>query len=367
MASALSPAEVRRLRLRAQLLSGKAALDTTEAVTRVVGVQAQASLPARLAVRARTRGVRADDVDAATRSPHRTVVRTWAMRGTLHAVAADDLLWLTELLGPVTIKSDARRRAQLDLSDRICERTLDTLPDVLTEPLTRAELIDRLIEAGIPVSRTGQAAPHLLLFAACSGLICRGPDTDGDEPTYVLVDSWLPARARRRTKDRDDALRELAQRYLRGYGPVTIDDLAAWSGLPKAEANAAVQMMDDDVQKLSSELGDLLAIDSSLDPPPSEREVRLLGAFDSLLLGYRKRDLLLDGRHAKQVQAGGGMIAPTILVDGEIVGTWKLHRGPRRSTVAISPFDTLPRGSKPGLEAEVKDLGRFLGIETSLT
>jgi hypothetical protein len=352
--------------LRAQLLSGSPARNVADAVTRLVGVQAQSAAPARLAVRARTRDITADDVDAATASRDPVVVRTWAMRGTLHMIAAEDLVWLVSLLGPLTIRSDARRRAQLGLSDRDCELALAAVPDLLTEPLTRAELIHRLNNAGVSVSRTGQAPPHLLIFAACSGVICRGPDRDGGEPTYVLVDSWIPARSRRRTKDRDEALRDLAQRYLAGYGPATTDDFAAWSGLPKADARAAFGMLGDDIETVSTELGDMVMARSLLEPDRPDRVIRLLGAFDTLLLGYHRRDLLLVPRHARQVQSGGGMIAATVLVDGAIVGTWKLDHGRQHTRVTVSAFDGLPRGSEAGIESEVEDIGRFLRVATSL-
>ncbi len=352
--------------MRSQLLSGRHTHGAADAVTRLVGVQAQAAASARLAVRARTHGLVAGDVDAATRSRHPTLVRTWAMRGTLHMVAAEDLPWLVSLLGPLTIKSDARRRAQLGLSDQICQRALEAIAKLLTKPLTRAELLDRLNGAGVAVSRTGQAPPHLLMFAACSGLICRGPDLDGDEPTYVLVDSCIPAAVRRRRKARDEALRDLAQRYLTGYGPATSDDLAAWSGLPRPDARAAIERLGDNLETLSTDLGSMVAVPSSLERPTADRAVQLLGAFDTLLLGYRTRDLLLDPRHAKQVQAGG-MIAATVLVDGKIVGTWKLSPTGKRLTVMVSAFDGLPRGAKARLETEAEDVGRFLGLKTSVT
>src|SRR5207247_632445 len=73
----------------------------------------------------------------------------------------------------------------------------------------------------------GQAAAHLVAFAALRGLVCRGPDRAGDEPTYVLLDDWVGAQPRR---EPDAALAELAHRYVAGHGPATVADLAAWSG-----------------------------------------------------------------------------------------------------------------------------------------
>jgi hypothetical protein len=94
--------------------------------------------------------------------------------------------------------------------------------------------------------------------------------------------------------------------------------------------------------------------------------VRLLGRFDDYLLGWRGRDLILDPRHARRIQAGGGWIHPAVVVDGRVVGTWRARRAGDRLEVSVEPFGRLPAGSRPGLEAEVADLGRFLGVEARL-
>jgi len=74
---------------------------------------------------------------------------------------------------------------------------------------------------------------------------------------------------------------------------------------------------------------------------------------------------MLDSAHSKPVQAGGGFIQPTVLVDGRVVGVWKLDRAKHR--VVVQPFDTLPPGSRAGLRAEAEDIGRFLGAKLSFT
>ena len=265
----------------------------------VVGIQAQAPGSARLAVRSRTAGLTTADMAAETAAPAPGVVRTWVMRGTLHMVAADDLLWLVSLLGQTRIKSNARRRAELGLTDATCERALEVLPDVLTEPLSRADAIDRLIDSGVDVARTGQAPPHLLMYAACSGLICRGPDLERDEPSYVLVDQWLSADARKPAMDRDTALHELAKRYLAGYGPASADDFAAWAGLPMSDAKAGFASLEDAADHLDTAIGELVALGDRLDGADDPGAPRLLGAFDTLLLGYRSRDLFVEPEHSK--------------------------------------------------------------------
>ena len=362
MSRSLDADALRALRLRGQLLAGKPARSVPEAVRRVVAIQAQAAQPARLAVRARTAKLVAGDVDRAAAS--RRVVRSWAMRGTLHMVTAADLRWMVGLLGPVFLRADKRRRDQLGFDDRTCERALAAIARVLegSRPLTRAELIERIAGEGVRIDPRTQAPPHLLRYAANHGLICRGPDAKGDEPTYVLLDEWLPAAPPR---DRDDALAELARRYLAGYGPAGVQDFVAWTGLPAGDGTKAWGLLDGELQPVTVDGAELRALsDADLDPP-RECPPRLLGHFDKLLLGYRGRDLILDAAHGRRVQAGGGMIQPTVLAGGRIVGTWRLERRASSARVTVEPFGSLPRGSHDGLRAEAHDIGRFLGTDVS--
>ena len=144
------------------------------------GLQAQAAPPAQLAIRTRTGGLAAADVDRAC-GTSREVTRTWAMRGTLHMLATRDVRWMTGLLGPVFARRGQRRRAQLGLDDGLCERALAALAMILagSPPLTRAELVDRLAEEGIQIGLRTQQPPHLLGYAASRGLICRGRTRPG--------------------------------------------------------------------------------------------------------------------------------------------------------------------------------------------
>jgi winged helix DNA-binding protein len=162
----------------------------------------------------------------------------------------------------------------------------------------------------------------------------------------------------------DAAARELARRYLAGYGPATAQDLAAWSGLPATTARRAFDLLAGELVEVPSAVGPLVTLANGT--PPGDQPPRLLGHFDAYLLGYRDRDLILDTAYAKRVRAGGGMIAPAVLVDGRVVGTWRLTRGSRAEAI-VEPFTTLPRGSRAGLHAEADDLARFLGTDLALT
>jgi hypothetical protein len=190
----------------------------------------------------------------------------------------------------------------------------------------------------VHVDAATQAAPHLMLYAATSGLIARRADD-----TYALLAEELRGvRANRPAQP----VAELARRYLAAYAPAGAADFAAWSGLPIGMARDVVEP----APKRPGRSG-------------GPGEPKLLGHWDGLLLGYRRRDLHLDPAHARAVQAGGGILRPIVLVDGRVAGTWRLDRG----VVTVEPFGRRPLEStldvsvEASLTAEVADIGRFLG------
>jgi hypothetical protein len=370
--------------MRAQRLTGGRPRDVAGVVRAVLGLQAQDTPASRLAVRPRSTGLDQAAVRRAC-NQDRSVVRTWAMRGTLHLVAAEDAGWLVALLGPVFAAAGRRRRLQLGLDDGLCERALEALPAVLAAgPLPRDDLVRGLAAEGIKVDPSGQAPAHLVGYAALRGLVCRGPDLDGDQASYVLLEDWVaPARGgpgdRRggppvdravgRALDPDDALAELARRYLAGHGPAGPEDLAAWSGLPAGRARRAFELVAGELREVEGDGRRLWAPAGAATPRSRAGEpvVRLLGRFDDYLLGWRDRDLVLDPRFARQIQAGGGWIHPALVVDGRVAGSWRARQAGGRLDVTVAPFSgRLPRGTRPALEAEAADLGRFLGVETRL-
>ncbi|MGH3763116.1 winged helix DNA-binding domain-containing protein [Actinophytocola sp.] len=346
----LSARQTRMARAAAQGLAGTAGT-VADAVRRVVGVQAQDVRAGRLAVRVRTSGLTAHDVDDAVRT--RAVVRTWAMRGTLHMVAADDFFWLGGLLGPYFAARGVPRRRQLGLGDDLLDRAAAALETIAMEPVTRGHIVARLADHGVRLDARSQAPAHLLAHAANTGRLCRGPDTATDEPTYVLVREWLgpPPGAH----DEDDALRMLAERYLRGHGPATAEDLATWSGLPVTRTRQAFGLLGDRVEHVDAAGRPAVMLG---DGPRPGVPTRLLGHFDAYLLGYRGRDLAVPKAHQRAVQAGGGFVMPVVLGEGQAVGTWRMTSTKDSIRVAVAGFG----GRKlPDICNETADLGRFLG------
>ncbi len=230
-------AELVAERCAAQLLSGSPAATPVDVVSRLLAVQGQDPRGARLAVRARTSGLTAADVDRAL-TKDRSLLITWLNRGTLHLVAADDYWWLQMLTTPPMEAGTARRLAQEGVSADEADKAVGLIDAALAAEgqLTRAELGEVIAAAGIRTE--GQAIVHILARASIRGLIIRGPMV-GRQHAFVRVGDWLgppPARFEAATFDRDVALAELARRFLAGHAPASERDLAKWAGLPLRDA-----------------------------------------------------------------------------------------------------------------------------------
>ena len=371
MTISLSDIQIRLLRQHAQRLIPQqpdAFTGDAQVIKDLCGLQAQDASAAALAVRVRSTGLLNNDVERA-RVQERSIVRTWGQRGTLHLLATEDLGWLLPLFGPVFIARNRRRYAELGLDEDTLARGDRALRTVLANqgPLTRDELVEQLAHHGIQLS--GQARPYLLQHAALQGIICPGPDR-GANPTYVLLSDWLGQGYQVHTLSQESAYAELAHRYLKAYGPATPEDLTAWSGMPISKTRAAWQLIADqliEVETTGQPAWMLKTYVKWLDEPPLPAPVvRLLPGFDTYLLGYKKRDLAVPPQHARRINAGGGLLNPVLLVDGRAMGTWKTKQQKQRLEVILQPFDQLPPDLQPGLQAEIADLGRFLGTHAAL-
>jgi hypothetical protein len=332
-------------RLTAQLLAGAPARDPVAVAERLLAVQGQDPRGARLAIRSRTTGVSAGDVDRAL-SEQRTLVITWLNRGTLHLVRSEDYPWLHALTAPRTLTANARRLAQEGVSPAAAERAVAAIERALAAegPLTREQLRERIDAAGVRTE--GQATVHLLVLASLRGLIVRGPMIAGRH-AFVLVRDWLGEAG---PVDRERALGELARRYLRGHAPAGERDLAKWSGLPLRDVRAGLSTVASNLRQRPDGLLELTGRRAPTALPPP----RLLGAFDPVLLGWRSREAIL-GAH-QEVITVNGLFRPFALIRGRAAATWSMPAG----EVRLESFRRLSREDAAALAADADDVVRFL-------
>jgi len=311
---------------------------------RLFAVQGQDPRGFRLAVRARTNGLTAADVDRAL-SEDRSLVVTWLNRGTLHLVRSEDYPWLQALTTPPLLTSSSRRLRQEGVSEAEAERAVGVIEKALADegPLTRVQLRERLDEADVLTE--GQAMIHLLFLAAVRGIVVRGPMV-GKQHAYVLVRDWL---GEPKPVDREKALAELARRYLVGHQPATDRDLAKWAGLPLRDARAGLKAIGSELEEDEDGLVRVAGRPEPEKPPP-----RLLGAFDPVLLGWASREPIL-GSHTSLVTRNG-IFHPFAMVDGRAVAKWGFAGG----VVSLEPLQHLPARTSAALESDAAGVARFL-------
>ncbi|HEX6417559.1 MAG TPA: winged helix DNA-binding domain-containing protein [Acidimicrobiales bacterium] len=315
-------------------------------VAHLAGVQAQVQSSAAqvLAVR----GVTDADLDRLLWHD-RALVKTWAMRGTLHLLPAREWrTWVAVLrtrewrITPGWVKYHGITEAEL-------KAVTEAIPEALAgEPLTRDELADRIAaitghaHLGEQL-RSGWAA--VLKPAANQGLLCQGPPR-GTNVTFTDPDRWLGGERHGSEPDPDAAMAVVLARFLDAYGPATRDDLARWLGVtPKAARQVLVahggDLAEVDVEGHRAWMTPAGAAAATAAGPP--RGVHLLPGFDPYVLApLSHRAHTIPAGRVDAVSRSAGWISPVLLVDGRIAGTWEAERGGDATTVTIAPFAALP-------------------------
>lgn len=266
----------------------------------------------------------------------------------MHLIAAADHPWLHAL----TAERNQRYFEGLIDKRGALDAARAALPAMVAmlergEPLTRAALLAGLAERGLP--SLGPRAVNVLMPWACvSGHIAGLPDG-----RFRAAEPPPPV-------DEEEALATLARRYLGGYGPAAVSDLAKWSGLPLGSSRRAF-----DAAGELDRVGDLVVLAGTLDAElPEPPAVALLAAFDTSMLGWSSRETLVRGADDARILPGGGIVRAAALARGRAVATWRIADGGRRRTLVLDRFGRRP--ARRALAAEAADVGRFLGIELRL-
>lgn len=345
---------VRTHRMQCQKLEQTTSARVDRIVYHLAGVQAQDLRWTPWTVGARSRDCTASDLADAIKDRH--IVKSWLFRGTLHLVAKQDLLWMTDLIAPVIIKRNARRYRQLDLDQDDFVRAERLLSSALSRtPMLSRNQIGELFE-GHGLSADGQRLPYLLQRASLDGVLCHGPEA-GREATFVLRDTVAAPSVS--ANSRSTSVRRLAQRYFAGHSPASKTDFGWWSGLPAAEVTVAVAELADEQALVLDGPGELYSVPGEKVRVAPDSFI-LLGPFDEYLVGYKDRALVLDSAWTRLVNAGGGMIKPTIVHNGIVKGIWSYRDTRAALVVSLQPFEDIPQLPRGGIDKAVSRLSQFL-------
>jgi hypothetical protein len=285
------------------------------------------------------------------------------MRTTIHLIPTDDAGWWLPLYEPGIERWSRRRLEQLGMPTAKQDGALRVTARVLADegPLTRTEVRRRIESAGIELNT--QTGMHIALTAVVSGIACLGPDK-GKSTCLIRREDWLERQPR---FDRDRALAELARRYIRAFAPATDRDFAYWSGLPLRDVRAGLESISGEIEQVRAGGGEMLAPRGGKPRLPARGQLRMLGNFDTYLLGWKDRGFSVSGEHAAHVkEGGGGWIRPVIVEDGIVIGGWRSSRKGGRLGITLN----LPKSERERLrkeiEAEAADIARFEGMEATL-
>ena len=279
------------------------------------------------------------------------------MRGTLHLMTTQDVRWMCRLLNDRMVATQRRVFEAEGLTDAVVGRARDVLVDALTGgvALSRPAAV-ALLEAN-GVDPRGQRAYHLVGRFCQEGLLCQGP-AEGRQPTFVLVDEWVPHSW---APDREEAMAALATRYVASHGPVTERDLAGWCNQNLTFAREAVTLAGDAV---TSETigGQAYLVAADRPERAAGSPVRLLPGFDEYVLGYKDRSAILAPEEELRVVPGrNGMFLGTVVVGGLVVGTWNRRTTTKRTVVTVTPFGSLSATRRREVERAAAAYGQHLG------
>jgi uncharacterized protein YcaQ len=346
--------------------------DVVEAVRRTGGIQAQVMSAAELALVSRMEGLSVQDIRSAIFQNH-TLVKTWAMRATLHVLATSDLPLYVAALNFRDFRNWPAYFAYYGLSPAQHEAFLSAVLQVLgDEPMTREQLAIALTE------QTGIAHMRDLILSsswgtplkqsAIRGDLCFGPN-QGQNVTFVNPRAWMdewPA------LEAEQAVREIIRRYLRAYGPATAEDFArcCWDGGGKSEARKLFQSMKDELEEVDIEGWRAVALRETLEPMQRLEPagtIHLLPLFDAYTIGTpRDREQLLDGAYKRLVFRLQGWISAVVLVNGSIQGVWQSTTRRSQTVVKVHLFCSPTAVIQKGIEAEVERLRDFFKTKVVL-
>lgn len=346
----------------AERLPRKAAL---QAVSAIGGLQAQVMSSAELQLWARVDGLAADDVANALWQD-RTLVKTWAMRGTLHLLAVEEFPLLVAALR-------TRTRFQTKSWLKYFGLTLETLDALMTgmqallsdQGMTREEVAAGIAEhTGRPELRelTLSSWGALLKPPAFQGYLCFGPNR-GQNVTFVQAEAWLGEGKATPTMSGEAANQELLRRYLAVYGPDTSDNFARWFGITPGDSKRLFRSLGDELVEVEVEgwpAWALAAADYDQEGETADL-VRLLPAFDPYTIALYRQPGVLDEPHQPRVSRPQGWISPVVLVGGRMAGVWSHEKKRDRLIVTATIFGPADAALRAGVEAEAGRLGEFLG------
>lgn len=388
----LSWKQVAAWRLSHQSLLERAPATEALAVVQNLGaLHAQLMSAAELSLAARVENLPSAFVEDALWKK-RTLIKTWAIRGTLHLLAAEDF---PLFIGAFRAFEHWRKPSWLKYND-VTLKELNTLIEgvytTLTDKgMTRTALAEALVK------HTGKAAiaerllsgwGMLLKPAAFQGYLAFAPN-EGQNVTFTRPDLWLkkgvytaiapdtetdeqpPEKKGKQDASlplkAEEAFQEILRRYLTAFGPATPEDFARWWGLQPAPAKKIFKAAGDAITKVKVEGWEAYLPTAALERLKTllaPKGVRLLPFFDPYVVALpRSNSHFLPDAYRSAVYRTQGWISPVVLVDGHIVGVWEQDKKRDHTLLTVTPFTALKKPIQKAIAQEAERFATFTESE----
>lgn len=368
---AVDLAGLRELRLRVQGLRAPFDVSAPEVVRRFAAVQSQEFLPAQWGLAVRIPAERRPDAATiAAALDAGTILRTHVLRPTWHFLHPDDARWIMEVSAERVYGASRTYLRRLGIEGETASRGLTLVAASLEGGhRTRAELSAALEDGGLPLA--GLAFTYLIMLAELERVAISGANA-GKQRTYAAFDERVPASSPR---PREEALAELAVRFIASRGPVTERDFAAWSGFTLGDARRAfadasdpagrgagrIEPVDVDGTPHVLDAASVAALEPADTDAAGRDVVDLLQAYDEYIMGYAPpRSYLLPPGRSDPVHPEFPLHA--LAVDGTMAGRWAPVVEGKHARLRIVPWREFSRAEERSLAASAAEVERFLGM-----
>jgi hypothetical protein len=283
-----------------------------------------------------------------------SIIRTHVLRPTWHFVVPTDLRWMLDLTAHRITAFSASRERQLKLDTNIFKRSNDAFGKALAggKQLNRFEITDVLQQAGIDTNE--QRLIHLLMRAELDQVICSGA-RQGKQFTYALFDDRVP---KDNQPTKEEALAELVKQYFISRGPATLHDFAWWGGLTLADAKNGIESIKSEF--ISTTVNGHTYWMAKDQPGINAKApvAYLLPAFDEFAVAYSDRTAAVNSKYL--LQARHVIFDPSIVVNNQVVGTWKRTVKKNEIEIVLNPFGKLNKVQTKAIEMAQKRYQKFM-------
>jgi hypothetical protein len=339
----LTEKELNRALLARQHLLKRARGPLPRVLEKIGGIQAQYAPSSYIGLWSRVEGFERDDLTRALE--RRTVVQGTLMRITIHLVSSRDYRMFSAGLRDSQRRFWSRFRPQIDARD--VAAAAKRLRSLLAEgPRRRDELVKSL---GIDSEMWNGVGLWIDLVRTPPSGTWERRRAD----IYALADDWIGTEG----VSKEEGLKHLVRRYLSGFGPSPIADIANWAGVPITLIRPIVEGLE--LRKFRDQAGGVL-FDLPRAPLPSgdtPAPVRFLPTWDATLLAHARRTGVLPEVYRPRIfTTKTPHSVNTFLLDGRVAGIWKHESG----RVKLEPFEKIPRSVQRDLSEERERLEEFL-------